>query len=462
MTHSADLYQTFFNVTSDPIFVVDAATKTIVDANAQALNDAGYRSEELNGLFIDRLFHAQHQAGASAFSWNTDEADKPNLRNLRLIRKNAETIAVNVSVIPVRWGTVNYLFITARKTSASVSFGSTAEASHAVSSRREEFPTIIGRSIQIRTVCRLIGASAKSDVTVLIQGESGTGKEIIANAMHAHSHRDRGPLVKVNCAALTETLLESELFGHVRGAFTGAIRDRHGRFKQADGGTIFLDEIGSMSLAGQAKLLRVMQEHEFEPVGSSVTIPVDVRMITATNLDLARAVTEGKFRQDLYYRLNVFQIPLPPLRERKEDIALLAQHFLNQYSQAIGKKIQVFAPETLSTLVEHDWPGNVRELENAIEHAVIVENGSAVSPASLPMNFKKSHERNDGGPLSIEPGLRDKLNALEKQILMDTLVRANGIKKHAAAMLGIDARNLPYLLRKHRLDEGASSNVNLH
>ncbi len=310
-----------------------------------------------------------------------------------------------------------------------------------------DFPTIIGHSEKIHQVCRHIGAVAKSGATVLIQGESGTGKEIVANAIHAHSLRNKGPFVKVNCAALTETLLESELFGHVKGAFTGAIRDRSGRFKQADGGTILLDEIGSLPLAGQAKLLRVLQEHEFEPVGSSVTISVNVRVIAATNSDLQKAVAEGKFREDLYYRLNVFSIHLPSLRERKEDIPLLAQHFLQKYNLAIGKKIQAFAADTIAAMIRHDWPGNVRELENAVEHAVLVEKDAVVSLASLPMNLAPQ----ETSATSAELGLREMLNLLEKQIILDTLMRANWIKKRAADILQIDARNLPYLLRKHNL-----------
>ena len=190
----------------------------------------------------------------------------------------------------------------------------------------------------MRQVVHLIASVAKSDTTVLIQGESGTGKEIVANAVHAMSRRRRGPFVKVNCAALTETLLESELFGHVKGAFTGAMRDRNGRFKQADRGTILLDEIGSMPLAGQAALLRVLQEHEFEPVGSSTTTSVDVRVIASTNTDLAKAVAEGSFRADLYYRLNVFGIVVPPLRERVEDIPLLSRHFLERCNETLGKR----------------------------------------------------------------------------------------------------------------------------
>jgi transcriptional regulator with GAF, ATPase, and Fis domain len=371
---------------------------------------------------------------------------------LLLVKKDGKIVKVNVSATWVEWNLTKYLFLIARENDATLTGGySPAESNDASWSEQKDFPTIIGQSEKIRDVCRLIGAVAKSDATVLVQGESGTGKEIIANAIHMHSLRSRGPFVKVNCAALTETLLESELFGHVKGAFTGAICDRRGRFKQADGGTILLDEIGSMTLSGQAKLLRVLQEHEFEPVGSSVTIPVNVRVVASTNIDLAKAASEGKFREDLYYRLNVFSIPLPTLRERKEDILLLAQHFLGQHSRALGMEIQTVAPQTHALLIEHDWPGNVRELENAIEHAVIVEKGPVILPSSLPMNLVKSRPAKDDPELSAEMGLREKLVLLERQILLDTLLQAHGVKKNTAAMLGIDARNLPYLLRKHRV-----------
>lgn len=194
-----------------------------------------------------------------------------------------------------------------------------------------------------------------------------------------------------------------------------------------------------------------MQEHEFEPVGSSVTIPVNVRVLASTNVDLAKATSEGQFREDLYYRLNVFSIPLPPLRERKEDILLLAQHFLGQHSRALGREPQTLAPQTHALLIEHDWPGNVRELENAMEHAVIVEKNPVILPSSLPMDLAKSRPAKDDSELPAEMGLRDKLILLERQILLDTLLRTHGVKKHTAAMLGIDARNLPYLLRKHRV-----------
>ena len=451
MKYPAYLYQAFFDGAGDAIFVCDAATNMVVEANAQALTDTAYAAEEIKGLSMDRLFQSQNGSSADAVSWNVDDACKSGHDGLQLVKKNGEVASVNVSVTSVKWSEANYLFVAARKTRAALFSVDSAAANRTAWSEQEDFPSIIGQSGKIHNVCRLIGSVAKSEATVLIRGESGTGKEIVANVIHAHSHRCRGPFVKVNCAALTETLLESELFGHLKGAFTGAIRDHRGRFKQADGGTILLDEIGSMPLSGQAKLLRVLQEHEFEPVGSSVTTSVNVRVIAATNVDLEKAVSDGKFREDLYYRLKVFEISVPPLRERKEDIPLLSQHFLNQCTQSVRKQIRALAPETLALLIEHDWPGNVRELENAVEHAVIVEKGQVVLPSSLPMNLTKSCDGEVTPEHSTELGLREQLNLLEKQILLDTLLRAQGIKKQAAAMLGIDPRNMPYLLRKHRL-----------
>lgn len=452
MNHASDLYQEFFHWASDPIFIINATTRTIVEANAQAVNDGGYRSDELNGLSIDRLFRQQD---GSRVSFALDNRGNTCKCRCQLVKISGDPIAVNVSVTHVSWSSTTYLFIVARKRDpAPLDIDSTPDGDGSLPLELQEFPAIVGQSERIREVCRLIGSVAKTNATVLIDGESGTGKEIVANAIHAHSHRGRNAFVKVNCAALSETLLESELFGHVRGAFTGAIRDRRGRFKQADRGTIFLDEIGSMSLSGQAKLLRVLQEREYEPVGSSLTTTVDVRVLAATNADLAKAVTEGKFREDLYYRLNVFEIHIPPLRERKEDVLPLAQHFLQHSARTIGKEIGAFAPETVTLLIEHDWPGNVRELENAMEHAVIVEKGTTLSPSSLPRNLAKYHEGEDASKHSAEVGLREKLNLLEKHILLETLLRANGIKKQAALMLGIDPRNMPYLLRKHHLRDG--------
>jgi transcriptional regulator with GAF, ATPase, and Fis domain len=418
------------------------------------LHCSGYGREELLGMPIQRLLQSRDgQQLTSIFSRTF--AGETECKGLQLLKKSCAAVEIGISASSAEWNGSTILFVIVHDLSQVPRDGNcAAELDRDSKEGESNFPTIIGQSEKIRQVCRRIGSVAKSEVTVLVQGESGTGKEIVANAIHSHSHRHRGPFVKVNCAALTETLLESELFGHVKGAFTGAIRDRRGRFKQADGGTLLLDEISSMSLSGQAKLLRVLQEHTFEPVGSSATVTVNVRVIAATNTDLQKAVAEGKFREDLYYRLNVFSIALPPLRERKEDIALLAQHFRQKSNLTIGKKTQAFAPETLAAMMKHDWPGNVRELENAVEHAVLVEKSLVISLSSLPMNLIPQ----EATEASKELGLRDMLNLFEKEIILDTLIRANWIKKRAADMLRIDARNLPYLLRKHKLSEDLGPN----
>ncbi len=449
---SLDLYQLFFNGADEAIFGIEAATQAIVAANQQASRWTGYRNDELLGLRMGGLLQAQNTSEVLALLSRGHSANTIRDCRLRLRKKDGGCLAVTASVKLAELHQQRILFVIASADHAACAHENAATLDTALE-EQSGFPAIIGQSESMRQVCRRIGLVAKSETTVLLQGESGTGKEVVANAVHAHSLRARGAFVRVNCASLSETLLESELFGHVRGAFTGAMRDRHGRFKQADGGTILLDEIGCLSLAGQAKLLRVLQEHEFEPVGSSVTTSTNVRVLASTNSDLQTAVAAGKFREDLFYRLNVFVIHLPPLRERQEDIPLLAQHFLRKCNQCIGKDIRACAPETLEALMAHDWPGNVRELENAIEHAVIVEKGALITPASLPMNLSGARDRQEASGSTAELGLRDMLNLLEKQILLNTLVRANGIKKRAAALLHIDARNLPYLLRKHNLSE---------
>ncbi|AMK78450.1 MULTISPECIES: sigma-54 interaction domain-containing protein [Methylomonas] len=450
MISAVDLYQAFFNTFDDCVFVVDVNTGTIFDANAKALEATGLAPEDLKRLDVNGLLRTRAGDGigfkvGAAFN-------KMALDDLLLVSTGGFTIRVNVSVTRIECKQSKYLVFIAQEVDKPQHIECIApDTADVLWSQQQDFPTIIGQSEKIREVCRIIGAVAKTDATVLLQGQSGTGKEVIAAAIHMHSLRGRNPFVKVNCAALSEMLLESELFGHVKGAFTGAIRDRCGRFKQADGGTILLDEIGSMSLSGQAKLLRVLQEQEFEAVGSSVTTSVNVRVIASTNIDLAKAAADGKFREDLYYRLNVFSILLPPLRDRKEDIPLLIQHFLEQHSRNLGKEIQAVAPQTQAMLMEHNWPGNVRELENVIEHAAIVEQGPTLLPASLPINLTKAHLAENDNDLTAMLGLREKLILFERQVLLDTLLRANGVKKITAEMLGIDARNLPYLLRKHHL-----------
>ncbi len=256
---------------------------------------------------------------------------------------------------------------------------------------REDFiisQRIIGRDSRIRELYRLISLAAASTVNVMVTGESGTGKELVADAIHALSERREGPLIKVNCSALSESLLESELFGHVRGAFTGAVRDKMGKFEQAHGGTLFLDEIGEISQSLQVKLLRVIQEKTIERVGDTRSIPVDMRIVAATNRDLREMIKEGRFREDLYYRLNVFSVHMPPLRERQLDIPLLCDHFIEQNNERSGKQIKGLGREAMRLVMRYPWPGNVRELQNAIEHAFVLAGSGLIAPDDLPDSLR--------------------------------------------------------------------------
>jgi two-component system response regulator HydG len=322
---------------------------------------------------------------------------------------------------------------------------------------------LVGASPPIREVQRMIDAVAYSATTVLVTGESGTGKELVARALHARSPRKAHPFVALNCGALTETLLESELFGHVRGSFTGAQRDQKGLFDAADGGTIFLDEIGDIPLSTQVRLLRVLQEGEFKRVGSTDPIRVDVRVIAATHRDLPRLVKSGRFREDLFYRLNVINIPLPPLRERVEDIPLLAYHFLRRYSDRLGKRVKALAPEALELLCGHRWPGNVRELENAVERAVVLCRGDAVMPADLPpvitghtlplvREVPGGDDEAQWLALSYAAAKDQALRRFEKGYV-EALMRANDSNISAAARrAGMDRSNFKRVLRKYRTD----------
>ena len=295
---------------------------------------------------------------------------------------------------------------------------------------------IVGHSSRITEVKDLIKQVAATDVTVLIQGESGTGKEMAANAVQALSRRESGPFVKVNVAVLSKELIESELFGHEKGAFSGAIRQRKGRFELADGGTLFLDEIGEMPLDSQVKLLRVLQEHEFERVGGTETLPVDIRLICATNLDLKKRVEEGLFREDLYFRINVVRIRMPALRERPEDIPLLAEHFRQKYSARYGLERR-FSPEVLEVFKHYSWPGNVRELENAVEGAVVRSVGEVIGKNCLP---EETGMRSQTGGASLSPGLT--MAEVEKQYILSELERLGGNKSNVAKSLGIGLKTL--------------------
>jgi len=282
---------------------------------------------------------------------------------------------------------------------------------------------------------------------VLVLGETGTGKELVARAIHARSEQREMPLIRVNCAALPEGLLESELFGHTRGAFTGATATKKGRFALADGGTIFLDEIGAVTPSVQAKLLRVLQEREFEPLGSEGTQQVDVRVIAATNRDLRRLVSEGRFQEDLYYRLSVIPLTLPPLRERREDIPLLVDHFIDKHARRAGRRIEGLAPGVLEALLAYEWPGNVRELENTVERAVVLTASSRL-------------ERKDVSMLGAAPAafdlpslrLHENVEWAERESIKRALRSAGDIKKDAAEILGLSQRALSYYLAKYKID----------
>jgi len=310
---------------------------------------------------------------------------------------------------------------------------------------RHRIEGIIGESGRMLEVFSLVRRVAPSEATVLIRGESGTGKELIAKAIHFASPRASGPLVKVNCAALPETLLESELFGHEKGAFTGAFVTRKGRFEVASGGTIFLDEIGDLPTHLQAKLLRVLQEREFERVGSSKPISIDVRILAATHRDLERLLKAGQFRDDLYYRLNVVTIVLPPLRERRQDLPLFMDHLLRVFAEKNGKKIRGFTSEAREALLRYDYPGNVRELENIIERASVITRNDVIGRADLPISIQEpevevSNSKTDL-PVVVE--------RLERRMIREALARSGGVQTRAAEQLGITERALRYKLKKY-------------
>jgi DNA-binding NtrC family response regulator len=327
--------------------------------------------------------------------------------------------------------------------------------------RKFGFSKIIGNSIQIQEVIKFIGKIADTDSTILVTGESGTGKELVAKTIHYNSSRSKKPFIPLNCAAIPKDILESELFGHEKGAFTGAINARIGRFELANHGTLFLDEIGELAPALQVKLLRVLQEKEFERVGGIRTIKVDVRILAATNRDLDKAVKEGTFREDLYYRLNVIPLHLPPLRKMKDDIALLAGHFIKEISKRKRKEPPEISEEIMTSLVNYRWPGNVRELENLVERLIILKGGDVVSPDDLPERLREKRQA-EGLPareyvLSTDGvDLNTMLDEIENNMIIKALEISKGVKSKAANLLGLNRTTLIEKIKKKELDYGLS------
>ncbi|UMZ10856.1 sigma-54-dependent Fis family transcriptional regulator [Pseudomonas sp. MPFS] len=318
----------------------------------------------------------------------------------------------------------------------------------------QQIDSLVGDSPAFRRVLQAVDSVRESNATILLTGESGTGKEMVARAIHKHGNRANKPFVAVNCAAIPEGLLESEMFGHRKGAFTGAVADRVGRFQQADKGTLFLDEVGDMPLALQAKILRALQERVIEPVGDPRERKVDVRVIAATNKNLLEAVANKEFREDLYYRLNVFPIPLPALRERVEDIALLARHFAHSLGATAGKRINGFSPQALQAMASYAWPGNIRELQNCVERATIVATGHTIEESDLPgyLFDTRPQDAEGSAAISVGPQVPSDLDAalaeVEKAYILAALHQSNGVQAAAAQMIGISERSFWYRLKK--------------
>jgi len=337
---------------------------------------------------------------------------------------------------------LNDLLLVLQKAATMQKLTSEVDALRRELGQHEPGGALIGQSPQMQEIYKIIGRVADTDVTVLIQGESGTGKELVARAIHMNSSRQGQPFIKINCAAIPENLLETELFGHEKGAFTGAGNRKLGKFEIANKGTIFLDEIGEMSQSTQAKILRVLQDREYERVGGNETIKVDVRIVAATNKDLQKAVEEGSFREDLFFRLNVVSIHMPPLRERQADIAELVGYFLNRYNRQMNKKIQGFSPEAMQLLQRYSWPGNVRELQNVCERVVVMATGPIITADDLPFNIQAAGKGLDLAAHRGRMTLKEMLMDVERQIIITALQENNWNRTITAQQLGISRRSL--------------------
>lgn len=413
------------NIGDEPLFLnKTGARKTIRKENIAFLCvPIKFKDEILGVLSVDRLF------GSKGISFEED---------LRLLKIIASLIAQSVK-----------LHMEVEKEREA--FLEEKENLERQLKGKYRVENIIGQSDRMQEVFEAIHMVASSKANVLLRGESGTGKEIVAKAIHYMSQRARGPFIKFNCASIPEGLLESELFGHEKGAFTGAMSMRKGRFELADGGTVFLDEIGDLPLTLQPKILRVLQEKEFERVGGEKTIKVDVRLIAATSRNLEELVSNGKFREDLYYRLNVVPISLPPLRERSEDIRVLTEYFLQKYNKENQKSMKI-SPHVMNLFMEYDWPGNVRELENTVERVVVMARGKVVTIDDLPFNIKDQSFKTKYA-VHAKDALPSTIEDIEKAKILDALKKTGWVQAKAARVLGITARQIGYKIKKYDLQQ---------
>ncbi|MDI6797054.1 MAG: sigma 54-interacting transcriptional regulator [Desulfatibacillaceae bacterium] len=446
-------WETVVNTISDGIMIVNTSG-AIVSVNAAMERITGYSREELVGCKCTMLNCAaceqtlasggEHWCGLFRFGSITQKKCQIQRKDgaYRNVLKNAAILKDDDGVVIGAVGTLADLEeITKRETQL--------EAFRKQLRSEDSFHGIIGNSPAMRQVFDLIENAARSDAPVIIYGESGTGKELVSRAIHDLGERKEKPFVKVNCASLTESLLESELFGHVRGAYTGAYKDRLGRFEMADTGSIFLDEIGELPLSTQVKLLRVLEDKVVERVGASQPISTDVRIVSATNRDLAQLVESGSFRKDFYFRINVIPIVLPPLRSRVEDIPLLAEAFFRKMRLKSGKNIEGISRETMDMLINHDWPGNVRELKSAFEYAFVTCSGPMVEPHHMPAAISAPQK-----PASAQPKRKHSmdLKEIEKQELLEALEQANGNQSKAAELLGVSRVTVWNRMKRHKID----------
>lgn len=419
---------------ADGVFTIDRDF-TITSFNRSAEQITGFSAEEAIGQRCYNIFRTSVCQGECLLAESIRTGRPISGMEITILnRDNREVpISVSTSTLQDRQGRVIGGVETFRDLTA-------VQGLRKEIRQRYALGDMLSKNHRMREIFGLVPDIAASKATVLIQGETGTGKELLARSLHSESPRSAEPFVAVNCAALPDSLLESELFGHVAGAFTDARTARAGRFKQADGGTIFLDEIGDMSLAMQAKLLRVLEEGTFEPLGSNRSERCDVRVIAATHRNLKQRVGEGAFRQDLFYRINTVVLTLPPLRERKEDIPLLVEHFIERFTHLMGKNVQSLAGDAMQALLDHDWPGNVRELEHALEHAFVLSRAPVIEKSALPHEITSSSVRTNKKPSGTSA--RDIIESGERQALLQVLQNHHWNRQSAAQALGVSRTTL--------------------
>ncbi len=440
LTDQKNKLDAIFNSHIEGTFTIDHDW-IVTSFNSSAEKITGYQKKEAIGKKCWEIFNSSLCRNGCHMEQTMHKGKSTIGNELEIIRKDERRV-------PIRVNSAILINNENEKIGAVETFIDISEIKNLSEHLDEKykFENIVGRSHEIQYVISIIENVSQTDSSALITGESGTGKELVARAIHLNSSRRTGPFVAVNCSAFAESLIESELFGHEKGAFTGAVKSKMGRFETANGGTLFLDEIGDLSMNIQTKLLRVLETKEIERVGSNKTIKIDTRILAATNKDLEKEIEAGKFREDLFYRINVINVHLPPLRERKDDLHILIHHFLEKFREKFGKKIDQFSSPAFETLLEYNWPGNIRELENVIEHCFILCDGNIIQQEHLPARIKKAVEDNHK---SISPN--ENIDQAEKQIITNTLKKNSGSRKQTAEDLGIDPSTLWRKMKKFGL-----------